>query len=75
MQLSSAVIVQYVSKYFRVPVEKVLLVLLVVEEVLLVGPQQGVRVLLQRVGPGLEPETLKMYVYQGSKGIRRWPIN
>ena len=72
MQLSSAVIVQYVSKYFRVPVEKVLLVLLVVEEVLLVGPQQGVRVLLQRVGPGLEPETLKMYVYQG---IRQWPIN
>ena len=54
VQLSGAVERQHGSKQFRVSVEKVLVQLVVVEELLLVGAEQRVRVLVERVSPGLE---------------------
>ena len=62
VQLASAVEVEDVAKHLRISVEEVLLSVLVVEELLLRGAQQGVRVAVQSVLPclhsrsTLEPE-------------------
>lgn len=56
VELAGAVKVQNVPEHFGVSVEEVLLRVLVVEELLLRGAQQRVRIAIQRVLPCLEGE-------------------
>ena len=55
VQAPRAVVVEHMAEEVRVAVEEVLLRVVVVEELLLVGAQQGVRVFVQGGSPRLEP--------------------
>ena len=73
MKLSGLVESENVAEYFRIPVEHVFPGILVVEELLLVGSEERVRVLLQGLVPGEELVSAHVepdLVIRGGYGIR-----
>ena len=55
VELSCSIVIEDMSKNFRISIKEVFFEYFIIKEVFLVWSEQSIRILLQRILPGLKP--------------------